>query len=319
MNTAKKRIVLDLKNTEQTAAIGKALSSEIRLDILKLLIEKASNVSEIANIFDIPLSSAALHVKVLEEANLITTQEKPGVRGSQKLCGIAFEDIYFNAFKHKNELDNVKTYEFNMAIGNYYDCSIAGRCGIISEKTYLGVEDSPYSFYDNNRFEAQLIWFGTGYLEYRFPSYIFKNNRVAEVSFSFEVCSEAPGYQNDWPSDITIWINDHMVTTIYSSGDYGDRKGKLNPLWWSDTLTQYGKLKTITINSLGCFDDSVKCSDYTVDTLELGKEHYISFKIGVLPDAKNPGGMNLFGEKFGDYPQGLKMNVRVDHEGDRKD
>jgi predicted transcriptional regulator len=244
--------------------------------------------------------------------------EKPGVRGSQKLCGIAFEDIYFNAFKHKNEMENLRTYQFDMPIGNYYDCNVSGRCGIISDKTYLGIEDSPYSFYTNDRFDAQLIWFGTGYLEYRFPSYLFKQNRVAELSFSFEVCSEAPGYQNDWPSDISIWINDRDVATVYSSGDYGDRKGKLNPLWWSDTMTQYGVLKTITINSLGCFDDLVKCSNYTMDSLGLADNYYVSFKIGVKEDSKNAGGINLFGEKFGDYPQALRMNVRVDHEGEQK-
>ncbi len=318
MKTMKKRILLDLNKKEQTALIGKALSSEIRLDILKLLIEKASNISEIASMFNIPLSSAALHIKVLEEAELITAQEKPGVRGSQKLCGIAFEDIYFNAFKHKNELENLKSYRFEMPIGNYYDCNINGRCGIISEKTYLGIEDSPYSFFTNERFDAQLIWFDTGYLEYRFPSHLFKNNRVAELSFSFEICSEAPGYQNDWPSDITIWINNQIVATIYSPGDFGDRPGRLNPLWWGDTMTQYGILKTLTINSMGCFDDSVKCSNHTLSSLGLSDGYYVSFKIGVLRDAKNAGGLNLFGEKFGDYPQGIIMNLIVDHEDETK-
>jgi predicted transcriptional regulator len=317
MKTMKKRILLDLKDTAGTALIGKALSSEVRLDILKLLIEKASNVSEIANIFNIPLSSAALHIKVLEEAKLITTQEKPGLRGAQKLCGIAFEDIYFNAFRHKDGVENRKTYQFEMPIGNYYDCNIAGRCGIISEKTYLGIEDSPYSFFTNERFDAQLIWFDTGFIEYRFPSYLFKNAKVAELSFSFEVCSEAPGYQNDWPSDITVWINDKNVSTVYSPGDFGDRKGKLNPLWWSDTMTQYGILKTLTINSLGCFDDSVKCSEHTLNSLGLNDGYYISFKIGVSKEAKNAGGINLFGEKFGDYPQGIVMHVVVDHEGEK--
>ncbi|MDF2542439.1 MAG: transcriptional regulator, TrmB [Herbinix sp.] len=314
MKIMKKRILLDLNKKQQTALIGKALSSEIRLDILRLLIEKVSNVSEIASIFNIPLSSAALHIKVLEEAKLITTQEKPGVRGAQKVCGIAFEDIYFNAFMHMNEIEKRKTYRFEMPIGNYYDCNIEGRCGIISEKTYLGIEDSPYSFFTNDRFDAQLIWFDTGYIEYRFPSHNIKNNRVAELSFSFEICSEAPGYQNDWPSDISIWINNHAVATIYSAGDYGDRTGRLNPLWWSDTMTQYGILKTLTINSLGCFEDSVKCSEHTLSSLGLDEGYYISFKIGVKPDAENAGGLNIFGEKFGDHPQGIVMNLVVDHE-----
>lgn len=50
----KKRIVLDLDHQETLVQVGKALSSGIRLNILKLLIEKSANISEIANTFDIP-------------------------------------------------------------------------------------------------------------------------------------------------------------------------------------------------------------------------------------------------------------------------
>jgi predicted transcriptional regulator len=32
-------------------------------------------------------------------------------------------------------------------------------------------------------------------------------------------------------------------------------------------------------------------------------------KIGVKPDAKYVGGFNLFGEKFGDYPQSIIMQL----------
>ncbi|MFR6330762.1 MAG: ArsR/SmtB family transcription factor [Eisenbergiella sp.] len=99
MKTNKKRISLDLNNLEQTALVGKALSSEAA-EILKLLIEKSANIS-IAAAFGLPQSSAALHVKVLEEAGMISVSEKPGVRGAQKVCGITFEDIYLNAFQHK--------------------------------------------------------------------------------------------------------------------------------------------------------------------------------------------------------------------------
>lgn len=311
MKTNKKRISLDLENTEQTALVGKALSSEIRLEMLKLLIEKSVNISELANEFNLPQSSAALHVKVLEEAGMITVQEKPGVRGAQKLCGITFEDIYLNAFKHTVKVNDLKVYKFPMPIGNYFNCDISGNCGIISEKGYLGVEDSPTGFYCTNRHEAQLIWFNTGFLEYRFPSYLIKGNPVSELSFSFEVCSEAPGFQNDWPSDISVWVNGQEIATLLSSGDFGGRPGRLNPEWWGETLTQYGMLKTIKINLLGCFENDVKCSEHNLDSLKIHEGNYISFKIGVKPDSKNVGGINLFGDKFGDYAQGLLMKVKI--------
>ncbi|QOV19091.1 helix-turn-helix domain-containing protein [Blautia liquoris] len=316
MKVNKKRINLGLDNKEQIVLVGKAISSDVRLHILEYLIDQSANVSEIANAFQIPLSSAALHVKVLEEAGMITATEKPGVRGSQKVCGIAFEDIYFNAFRHKANHENIKEYHFPMGIGNYYDCKVNENCGIISDTTYLGVEDSPYGFYAENRHEAQLIWFASGNLEYRFPNYMIKKGKIHEISFSFEVCSEAPGFQNDWPSDITIWVNGKEISTIYSRGDFGGRRGHLNPDWWSDTMTQYGELQTIRINEKGCFDDLRKSSDETLNTLKIADGYYISFKIGVKPDTENLGGMNLFGEKFGDFAQGIIMSVKMENNED---
>ena len=311
LKTNKKRLSLDLNNLEQPALVGKALSSEGRLEILKLLIEKSANISEIAAAFGLPQSSAALHVKVLEEAGMISVSEKPGVRGAQKVCGITFEDIYLNAFQHKMDHSDSKEFRQIMPIGNYFDFEVSGNCGIISEKGYLGVEDSPSSFYCHNRNEAQLLWFHTGFVEYRFPTYLLKNCRLKEVSFSFEVCSEAPGYQNDWPSDITVWINGREIATILSPGDFGGRRGRLNPEWWGDTMTQYGIYKTIRINPLGCFEDDIKCSDLTLSALCLNEGSYISFRLGVKPDAVHAGGMNLFGEKFGDYAQALVMKVKA--------
>lgn len=315
MKIKKKRIALDLDHKDEVTKIGKALTSPIRLEILQLLIEKPSNISEIASTFHIPLSSAALHVKVLQEAKMISVSEQPGVHGAQKMCGIAFEDIYFNAFRHKSKQINFKTYQYAMPIGNYYNCEEAGNCGIVSEHAYLGVEDAPSAFYAANRQEAQLIWFTTGFLEYRFPTYLLRKGTVIEISFSFEICSEAPGYLNDWPSDITVWINGKEIATIYSAGDFGGRRGRLNPAWWGDTATQYGLLHNIAINDQGCFEDAVKCSEETLDTLSILTGKFVGLQIGVKPDAKNVGGMNLFGEKFGDYGQGIIMSVKVGSSG----
>ena len=312
MIVSKKRITLDLVNVEKTALVGKALSSEIRLEILKYLIENSANISEIAARFGLPQSSAALHVKVLEEAGMISVKEKPGVRGAQKVCGISFEDIYLDAFSHKVNLNGSKVLQFPMPIGNFYDCEISVNCGIVSEKEYLAVEDYPSSFYCANRNEAQLIWFEMGFLEYRFPTYLLKNGGVKEIAFSFEICSEAPGYQNDWPSDITVWINQQEIDTILLKGNFGDRRGRLNPDWWGNTLTQYGEYKVIKINELGCYDNDVKCSDFTLADMDLANSNYISFKLGVQPDAVHMGGMNLFGEKFGDYEQSLIMSVTIE-------
>lgn len=309
----KKRIVLDLSDEQRAALVGKALSSEMRLDILKLLVNKACNVSEISKYFGIPLSTAAQHVKALEEAGMVICQESPGVRGTQKLCGIAFEDVYFNVFAHKKSKAPFRSVVIPVSIGSYFDCQISAPCGIVNETGYIGCEDFPYSFYSSDRFTAQLIWFEQGYLEYRIPTTAFRKNSLSELEFSFEICSEAPGYSNDWPSDITVWVNHTEVATIHSKGDFGDRRGRNNPDWWSDTQTQYGVLKTIRVNSLGTFEDAVKCSDVVLKDLGLENDYYISFQIGVKKDAVNFGGLNIFGEKFGDYSQAIVVKAKLNN------
>jgi len=41
----------------------------------------------------------------------------------------------------------------------------------------------------------------------------------------------------------------------------------------------------------------------------VGDEDYISFKIGVKEDSKYVGGINLFGNKFGDFEQNIDMRI----------
>ncbi|MCR5255470.1 MAG: helix-turn-helix domain-containing protein [Acetatifactor sp.] len=309
--TNKKRLELDIDKPESVVKVGKAISSEIRLEILKYLTEHSANISEIAKEFDIPQSSAAMHAKVLEDAGMIVMRERPGVRGSQKMCGIVFEDMYMNVFEHRRDPKETSVFSFPMPIGNYFECDVDGNCGLASAKGYLGLEDSPSSFYCVDRSEAELLWFRNGFVEYRFPTYLFKEKKVKEIRFSFEICSEAPGYQNDWPSDVSVWVNGRELETMLIPGDFGGRRGVLNPDWWGDTMTQYGILKNIRINNDGVFDNETKVSDENMESLDLDGNKFISFRLGVKADAAHVGGLNLFGCAFGDHPQGLLMDVEV--------
>ena len=194
----KKDIVLDLSDTEATAKICKALSSETRLEILKCLVDKSMTISELAEAFYLPMSSMCLHIKTLSEANLITVVPKPGLRGSQKLCGIKTANVTLDIFAHLNKLTRKPPVYVNMPIGHYSDCHILPPCGIASAASYVYYEDSPYGFYSPDRTDAALIWLTSGFLEYQFSNYPLQQNKVTQIEFSFEICSEAPGYNNNW-------------------------------------------------------------------------------------------------------------------------
>ena len=160
----------NLSQKEQLALIGKALSSELRLRILSELEERAYNVNEIAECLQIPASSAALHVRVLEEAGLIETELRAAVRGSMKICRKKVDGIFIDLQQEEEgEID-----EIHMPIGNYVDYHVEPTCGIVSQDGYIDVEDEASVFYNPARVNAKLIWFGNGYLEYRFPNVTLK-------------------------------------------------------------------------------------------------------------------------------------------------
>ncbi|MDR3174706.1 MAG: helix-turn-helix domain-containing protein, partial [Treponema sp.] len=197
----KKRITLDLAQNNESAAVFRSLASPVRLKILQRLIVKSANISELAEEFALPLSSAAHHIQVLEKAGLIFTEEKPGQRGAQKICAILAEDVYMVVANSRKDKTVSRSIAYSMPLGNYFDCSVSKPCGIAAEHQFIGVEDMENSFYSPERTHAQILWFTTGFLEYRFPNYAIKSGGIREITFSFEACSEAPGYSQDWPSD----------------------------------------------------------------------------------------------------------------------
>mgnify|MGYP002246292358 CR=1 FL=1 len=77
----KKDIVMDLSDTETTARICRALSSETRLEIIQCLVAKAMTISELAESFYLPTSSMCLPIKTLKKVNMTTVVEPPGMRG----------------------------------------------------------------------------------------------------------------------------------------------------------------------------------------------------------------------------------------------
>lgn len=308
----KQNLILTLDDKDKILDVCKALSSSIRLDILNYLAKKPAIITDVATEFDIPLSSAALYIKNLETAGLISTQTIPGSKGSQKLCGIQVDSVGINIFHSAPFHQPDCLYKESMPVGCYFDYKAQPSCGMASETQDLGSEDNVGVFARPDRFKAQLIWLSVGYLEYRFANAFLKKNAVNRIKFTFEICSEALGYNNDWPSDITVCINGKEIGILHCTGDYGDRKGKLNPSWWNPYSTQYGLLRTVEITTEGCFIDGIYVSDETISSLELVSNENIRFKLEVKEDAEYCGGFNLFGEKFGDYPQDILMELYYD-------
>lgn len=295
-------------HSPEAQQVLKALASDTRVRILDLLSDQLLNVSEIAEALGVPLSTANLHIKGLEDAGLLLTEFKPAVRGLQKVCARAYETIVIQ-LPHSRSLDQ-NTAEFTMPVGAYVDCRVAPTCGLASETGIIGLFDDPASFYEADRVNAQLLWFHHGYVEYRFPNRLPSQTKLDSVNLSLELCSEAPLHDPDWPSDITIWINDVEVGTWTCPADFGGQRGILTPLWWESWNSQYGLLKLWQVTNEGSYVDGLRLSSTTLADLHIAKYQYISVRIGVKPDATHVGGINIFGSRFGNYPQDIVLSFR---------
>lgn len=308
-----KEVMLSLDQEEKLVKIGKAFSSEVRIRILKLLCQYKLNINEIAEQLKIPTSSAAVHVKALEEAELIETKLMPGIRGSKKLCCKYAETLQIILFSEEDLKQQAEVIK--MPIGSFVDYQVGLPCGIVSENGFIDEEDEPRCFYSPRRHEAQLLWFGgDGYLEYRFPNTILKTKTAKSIEISAELCSETHEYDVEWRSDITMWINGMEAGTWECPGDFGGRRGKKNPAWWPDKNTQYGKLKTWRVTESGTFLDGMLSNEATISQYHLEEQDFISIRIGVKKDANYKGGINLFGEAFGDHEQNIVLKIVYDND-----
>ncbi len=288
--------------------LGKALSSPVRIEMLRLLYDRSLIIGEIAKELGLPASSTAFHLKILEQAGLIRMEEQPGTRGSMKLCTRKIDHLTIDFTNCNPNIDEIFSAE--MPVGAFSSCEVTPTCGLYSVNGFIGNEDQEHCFYLPERIKAGLLWSSSGYVEYKFSNGVPKNRAPKQISISLEICSEAPGYRGDWKSDITMWINGIECGTWTCPGDFGDRKGRLNQPEWSVGGTQYGMLKTWNVNSSGCYINGEKAANCTIEELKLMDFPYVSVKIGNKPDAQHLGGFNIFGRNFGDYDQEIVLTIQ---------
>lgn len=297
----------DIANKNELCQLGRALSSPIRLDILSLLYEEKLIIGEIARQMNLPVSSAAFHLRILEEARLITMESLPGTRGGQKLCSCKVDRVNIELIKKNRNIGEVFSVE--MPIGAYTGCQVAPTCGLYSMDGYIGEQDTEYSFYYPEKINAGIIWTSSGYLDYKFANGIPRDVKIKNISISAELCSETLGYDENWKSDISLWINGIPCGMWRSPGDFGKRRGRLNPEHWENGCSQYGMRVIWEVNQDGAYVNGEKMSDTTIGQLKLSERAFIAVRIGNNPNARHVGGFNLFGKHFGDYEQDIILTV----------
>lgn len=299
--------MIHITSLDDGLELFKALGSDIRIQILKILLENNQmSMNQLANELNISNGALTGHIKKLEECGLISTSNDSSGHGNQKLCSL-IQDRILVEIEKPIDLSNV--YNTSIKVGQFSSHNVFPTCGMATSSFVIGELDDVRYFDHPDRFNADIMWFTKGYVEYVIPNLVPRNQKITQLSLSAEISSEAPGIDNNWPSDISFYINDTLVGTWNSPGDYGDVRGMFTPEWWPQNWNQYGLLKLLVINHKGTFIDGLKISDITTSELNLDYTSTIRFRIAVEENSAHVGGLTIFGKSFGNYEQDIVVSI----------
>lgn len=299
--------MLHIKSLDEGLELFKALGSDIRVEIIKILLnENAMNMNELASRLNITNGALTSHIKKLEECGVVTVSSEASGHGNQKVCSVHLDKILIE-LQDKPENENI--YTTDIKVGLFADYNVYPTCGLATSNRLIGEVDDTRYFAHPDRYEADILWFTKGYVEYAIPNFVPANQRIDEICISMELSSEAPGVNNVWPSDIYFYLNETLLGTWTSPGDFGDVKGIFTPDWWFPNWNQYGLLKMLVINHKGTFIDGLQISDVTIDQFKITSKSPLKFKLAVPENAEHVGGLTIFGRGFGNYNQDINIKM----------
>ena len=297
----------DAEIVEKTA---KALASSLRLKMFRQLHEKPMTIAEIAKLNKITNSTAIFHLNLLLDAKIVRVQYLPSKKGSAQVFFINSVDQISFFRESQKVFEQTEIYEQKVSVGMYVDTqhSTIGMATTDKEFGYVPV-------FDEKRKNAILIWSFGGGVTYAFSNVFLKNQlNLLKLEFSFEICSETTSYRNDWKSDIFIAVNNVEVCHYLSPGDFGGVKGKFNPDWWPQNMTQYGNLISVSITNEGTFLNNTLVSEICLSDLNLKDGNKILLSIYNKKDSTYYGGFNLFGKGSGNYDQDINLTAYLQKE-----
>ena len=293
---------------EKIIRLGKALGNKDCLKIFQIISEQPLSMSEISKLTDLPISSVSNHIDTLNAADLIHVYYQPSLKGHVKICNNKTTRVILG-FLEKSSKEITKKTTYEMGVGMFTDCMVTAPCGM-ANLTENFVQDNPNKFFTPKKSEAELLWFSSGFVTYKFPNEIKNTETVKSLNLSLELCSETMYYRDKYPSDITFFVNDIELFTWTSPGDFGGRRGKYTPKSWPLTSTQFGLLKSFKIDSKGVTLDNILVNpNVNINDLNIQNNNVITLTIKIKEDAIHKGGINIFGKNFGDYNQSIILTV----------
>jgi len=300
--------------------VVKALSSDIRLEILGLLEDGELNIQSIAKRLGLSKTNILTHINILEEAGFIKTRYVPGTVGNQKMCSKVYDRLIFN-FSRKSRSDANQYREYFIPVGNYFDFSIYPPCGLASRENVIKKWDDPEVFYDIERVKADLVWGSHGFVEYRIP---LPEDLIIERTIKIELILEVSALGDlvehkalrlpegmdksnltEGISDITFWVNGLEAGTVtveeYSRGT----GGRFTPTWWKGS--SYGKQITLVLTQDHTSINGAKQTNRGLSDFNLGGS--LKFRAGIKDEALHKSGFNIYGNHFGNHGTDIVLRI----------
>lgn len=294
-----------ITNILENQKIFQALSSSVRLNIINLL-HKGSEMSinDLARALGLTNSALTAHVKILSDCGLIKIRFSPQKHGTQKLCSLAEDKILIELIDRNCDKS---FYDVELNVGQYTNYEVNPPCGLSTVNNIIGGLDGPQFYTYPDRFNAEIIWFTDGSVTYTFPNPLKQTQTLLELQITMEIAGEAPGAVVDFPTNIDYYLNGLHVGRYLCPGEFFDRQGRLSPDWWPRNFGQYGMLRIITINDEGTFFNGIPASEVTLKDLDIQYNGDYQLTISCKDRAESIGGITLFGKRFGDHTQGIRM------------
>ncbi len=307
------------KDLDKIAIIADALSNPVRLQMLRQLQDGAKSIPELAKMNDLSITNCIFHATILENAKLIHIRLVHYGKTNKKVrvCTRLLRKFNVNLFlgdHNKFPGPNKEIYSYSVRVGEFiYISEDVDACFATKDQWYFGTWKG---IYNPERYNAEIIWSNRGIISYAFPNDFTMKGDVEQLILDLEICSETLDHDNLHQSDITFWMNDVELFTYRCPGDYGDRIGLLNPEYWSKDKnvlpTQYGDRLHIVIDDTGIYLNEVLVrNSFNLDSLKLSKGNMLKLTIGNKEGCEFPGGWNIFGKGFGDYPIDIELKAIV--------
>lgn len=301
--------MLQIKGLEEGLEVFRTLGSDVRMRIVELLAERGEmNMNELAMALELTNGALTAHIKRLEDCGIIRTVSEYTGHGNQKRCSINTNEILLSV-NRAEEAREIKVYETELRVGHFGEYLVSPPCGLASAYSMIGEEDDVRYFAHPERLQAGILWFQEGYIEYRIPNMIPKNQRISQLTFCFEISSTKQGMGPEAQSCVYFYLNNVRLGNWISPGDMGGIKGIYTPNWWDVKTRQYGLLKMIVINESGTFLDGLKISETSLKEFCLDDHSDIRFRFAVKNTPEYQGGIVLYGSGFGNYNQDVMVRV----------